>query len=529
MKIRLLTAIVLVTTSVAASAQQPPAKARKTIRTDQKFTIAPGGSFVLDNPIGNVEITGADVTDVEASIVTTITADNELLLKDAQRRSGIAIGGTPQTRVVRAALALEQGKKPSWGLRSHWTVRVPRSVTVRIISSSSDRLRVVNLLGGVHIKNFNGNIQVTNVAGATFVESVNGSIIYATSVPRKNVILSTVNGHITATVNGTADFRWVAETSTGDIRTNFAPRGEFAGGTFRGTVNAPGGPTITTQSLMGNIHLLSSGTSATTSQSIRSTRPSVQVAALHQPSAGPTTTGANGQRLFSRGTFRGSLVYGTNVGDVRVNEILGNADIRTGAGEVRLGTVNGSANVVSEGGPLQLGQILGPLTASTRAGDILVDSTRRGGTITTKGGTIRLLYTSGPTRLVSGGGDIIVRQAAAPVTAETTSGDITITVDNASKSETIDAKTGKGSVVLQVGPKFAADIDATIITSDPNADTILSDLPGLSISRQQVSGKTRVRATGKINGGGEKVVLQATNGDIRIATGAVAPTIVKPR
>jgi DUF4097 and DUF4098 domain-containing protein YvlB len=528
MKIRSLTAIVLVTASVAAFAQQPSAKVRKTIRTDQKFTIAPGGSFVLDNPIGNIEITGADVTDIEATIVTTITVDNESMMKDAQRRSGIAIGGTPQTRVVQAALALEKGKKLSWGLRSHWTVRVPRSISVRVIANSSDRIRIVNLLGSAIVKNFNGNVQITNVAGSTFVESVNGSIIYSTSVPRKNVVLSTVNGHITATVAGTADFRWVAETGTGDIRTNFAPRGAFMGATFRGTVNAPGGPTLTTQSLMGDIHLLSSGTSAMTSQSIRTVRPSVQVAGLH-PTGGPTATAANGQRLFSRGTFRGSLVYGTNVGDVRVNEIFGSADIRTGAGEVRLGAVSGTCVVVSEGGPLQLGEILGPLTASTRAGDILVDSARRGGTITTKGGTIRLLYTSGPTRLESGGGDIIVRQAAAPVTAETTSGDITITIDNASKSETIDAKTGKGSVVLQVGPKFAADIDATIITSDPNADTILSDLPGLSVSRQQVSGKTRVRATGKINGGGEKVVLQATNGDIRIATGAVAPTIVKPR
>ena len=52
---------------------------------------------------------------------------------------------------------------------------------------------------------------------------------------------------------------------------------------------------------------------------------------------------------------------------------------------------------------------------------------------------------------------------------------------------------------------------------------------GLTITREQVGGTTRVRAVGKINGGGEKVVLQATGGDIRVSTGRAGPTLVKPR
>lgn len=520
---RSLIAVALLTLGTAALAQQPrPVK--KTIRTDQKFTIASGGSFVLDNPVGNIEIVGADVTDAHASIVTTITAPDEAVLQQAQSHSGLAIGGDLKTRVIRTAVMSEGPRKPAWSMLSHWSVRVPRSVSVRIVSSSSDRIRIANLLGSVHVKNFNGNVVVSNIAGTVFVESVNGSIIYTGAEPRRNVVLSTVNGNVTATVAPNSDFRWVAETGTGDIRTNLAPRGAFVGATFRGSVNAPGGPTITTQSLMGNIHLLASGSSATTSKSIRNVQPVFQQASMSTVAPAPA---GSGQRAFVRGKFRGSLVYGTNVGDVRVTEILGNADIRTGAGEVRLGSVSGTANVISDGGPLQLGEMLGPLTASTRAGDILVDSTRRGGTISTRGGTIRLLYTSGPTRLQSGGGDIIVRQAEAPINAETTSGDISITVGGASKSEKIDAKTGKGNIVLQVSPQFAADIDATILTNDPNADTIVSEIPGLSISRSQVSGQTRVRAVGKINGGGEKVVLHTTNGDIRITTAAMVPTIVK--
>jgi DUF4097 and DUF4098 domain-containing protein YvlB len=112
------------------------------------------------------------------------------------------------------------------------------------------------------------------------------------------------------------------------------------------------------------------------------------------------------------------------------------------------------------------------------------------------------------------------------VNAETASGDISIALDATSKSQRVDAKTAKGNVVLNVSPQFAGEIDATILTDDPEADTFLSDIPGLSVSRDQVGGKTRVRATGKINGGGEKVVLHATGGDIRISTGPVPPTVV---
>jgi hypothetical protein len=196
---------------------------------------------------------------------------------------------------------------------------------------------------------------------------------------------------------------------------------------------------------------------------------------------------------------------------------------------VQLGAVSGTLNVQSRGGPLQFGEILGRISASTRGGDILIDSARRGGGIQTAGGTIRLLYTSGPTRLYSGGGDIHVRQAAAPVEAQTESGDIAITVDASSRSQKVQAKTAKGNVVLNVTPQFGADVEATIITSDPNADTILSDIPGLTVTREQVGGRTRVHATGKLNGGGQKVVLQAIDGDIRIATGPVPPTIVSRR
>lgn len=528
MKIRSFIAVFVITAGGAAYAQQQQQPLRKTIRATQRFALAPGGTFVLENPIGNVDVAGTDGPDVEATIVTNFIAQNQQAMDEAVKNTGLQIGSDPRTRLVRMSIGAYAQKKP-WSAEAHWVIRLPRNASVRILSTAIGRIRVNDVNGSVRVKNFNGAITLTNVHGAVVAESVNGSIVYSTPQPRGNVVLATLNGHVTASVAGNADFRWIAETATGDIRTNLPARGAFFGATFRGSVNAPGGPTLSTSSLMGNIHLLAAGSAATATQSIR--RASVDMPASPKPTrvAQQGQSAAGGPRVYQQGTVKGAFTYSTTVGDVKVAQVRGDAVVTTGAGEVQLGGVSGTANVRSDGGPLHLGEILGVLNATTRAGDIFIDSTRRGGTISTQGGTIRLLYTGGPTRLTSGGGDIVVRQAAAPVNAETTSGDITITVDPVLKTSAMQAKTGKGNVILNVDPRFGADIDATIITSDPNADTFVSDIAGLTVNRSQVSGKTRVRATGKINGGGQRVVLQATDGDIRITTGRVAPTIVKSR
>lgn len=510
---------VLVLSAGAAFAQKP---VQRSVVLVQKFAIETGGSFVLDNPAGNIDITGADVPEVEATITKILTGKDSASLDEAAKLTTLVIGGNAKTRTARMAIASPTQPK-AWSANVHWSVRVPRKTSLRIASTASQRIRVTGVGGHVRVRNFNGNVILTDVDAGAIVESVNGSIVYTTPYPRGHVTLTSVNGHVNATVASNAGFRWVAESATGDIRTNLPARGAFVGKAFHGQVNAPGGPTITMTSLMGTVHLLAIGVPAKTAESIR--KSTLPITPVGQSPVGQ----GGGPRVFRRGTMNGSLEYITNIGDVFVEAVRGAALVSTGAGAVRLGLVTGDCDVRSEGGPLQLGEIHGLLTARTGGGDVFVDSTRRGGTIATVGGTIRLLYTAGPTRLTSGGGDIIVRQAAARVTAETSSGDISITVDPAAKGQPVSAKTAKGNVMLYVDAKFAADVEATIVTGSPDSDTFLSDIPGLTITREVVGGRTRVRAVGKVNGGGPKVVLHATGGDIRIATGRVAPTVLTTR
>lgn len=515
MKTRLLIPAVVLLLGFPAFAQG----VKKSYRGQQTFTLSPGGSLMIENPVGNVEIIGTDAPNVRATIVTIIRGVSETAVQEGRQQTGVIVGGDHRSRVLRATVAPTPGKE--WSAAMHWQVQVPRTAHVSVVTRAGDRVRLGGMRGSVHVKNINGSIVLHDVTGHAVADSVNGSVIYIAGQPQGNVQLSSVNGDITVSLAANADFRWVAETVKGDIRTTMPARGAFFGNTFRGSINAPGGPTITTASLMGNVNLISTGSRVAEAQSLRRLP-----ATMASASSAANMNGG----LVRREPVKGLFTYATNLGDVRVGEIQGNADVYTGAGQVQLGSVTGSCKVRSLGGPLQLGEIFGELTATTRAGDILVDTARRGGTIATRGGTIRLLYTSGPTRLISGGGDITVRQAAAPISAETQSGDIAIAVDPTSRRESINARTAKGNIVLNVSSAFGADVEATIVTSDPTGDTIVSDIPGLSISRDQIGGgKTRVHATGKLNGGGARVVLEATGGDIRISTQPAGPTVVRPR
>lgn len=509
MKTRVLTAAIVLFTCVSAFAARTVSR---TFQSDQTFPLLANGTLILDNPSGNVVVTVKDSPDVEAMIFKRVDGVDVDAVEEGRRQTHLIIGGNEKVRTLRMAIA--PGSTKEWQASVAWNIRVPRGSSIRVITTSGDHVKISGVRGGVQVKNFNGQIVLDDIIGPAIAESVNGSIFFLAPAMRGNVLLSTLNGDITATVPRDAGFRWVAETLKGDIRTHFPARGAFIGNTFTGTVNAPGGPTLRTASLMGNVQVYAAGIPVRKASSVKGT---------------PTTPAPVLARSPQQTRINGDYTFRTNLGDVRVQEVAGKVDIFTGAGEVQLGAVGGAAKVISRGGPLQLGEITGPIEASTRAGDILVDSARRGGAIQTSGGTIRLLYTSGPTRLFSGGGDIQVRQSTAPVEARTESGDIAITVDMSLRSQKVFARTAKGNVTLNVSPQFGADVEATILTSDPDGDSILSDIPGLSISREQVGSQTRITATGRLNGGGEKIVLHATDGDIRISTGPLMPTVVSRR
>lgn len=480
---------------------------------NQQWTLAPGGALELNNAFGNIEIVGSDQPDVAASVTKTIIGVDQQALEEGDDSTELRIGGDDRTRIINTLHP--RGRNPRWSSTVDYVLRVPRAVHLRVKASTTGRIRVAGVRGNVTIQTFSGLVILDNVIGAARVENTNGTILMISDRPTASTELVSVNGNVMIVVPPTASFQWQAESLTGDIRSTIPVRGDLVGTTFRGYVNAPGGPLIISRTMMGAAILLNRGSQPGQAKAIRDV----------PQSAVMISAGAPGQAVTERQQLvQGRFDWKSSIGDLDVNEVRGDAFVETGAGEIRLGTVFGVCSVRSGGGPLRLGEIHGSVIAITRAGDIVIDAARLGGTISTDGGIIRVLYTGGPTALNSGGGDITVRQALSSVTAQTRSGDIDIAMDRSTKSETIIAKTAKGNIVLNVGPKFAATVDATVITADADANMIVSELPGLTIQREQIAGgKTRIHATGKINGGGDRVELSAEGGGIRIISQPLAP------
>jgi DUF4097 and DUF4098 domain-containing protein YvlB len=484
-------------------------------RLVREFPIDPAGSVWIDNPFGSIDVVGGDGNVISVTADRTLTAPDTVTLKEASDAVTLSFEGDTKVRLIRTLLPPMRNVR--WVVAVNYVVRVPRGVNVKIGGSkSAEHIRVSNVNGSVTINGFSGTVIMEGVVGASVVNMVNGRIIYDyTQKPVSRAQVQAVNADIDIWLPANSNFEWIANTINGDMLSTFNVKaGRFTGSVFHGAVGS-GGITINTESMMGHVAILAKGSSLADAQSIRMNDPA-------HP-AGPGDVLRQPAKKIQMPFVNGDFVFAASVADVVVGEVRGNARVETGAGEVELGAVFGQCNVTSLGGPLNLGDIMGSLFAHTGAGDIIVRAARMGGQVTTDGGLVRVIYAGGRMTLRSGGGDIIVRQFSSFMDAETSSGDVTLTADPAQKTIKAIARTLQGNIILNVSPRFAADIDATILTSDPDVNEMHIDFNGISIRREQVGNKTRIRATGKINGGGERIELYAEEGDIHISAQNVTP------
>jgi len=507
--------------AILASGSLYAAAVSHTERFVRDFPMEIGGSLWIDNPVGNVDVVGSDLPGVSVQVVKAVMAPDSTSLKEGREQTQILIGGDQKTRVVKTVIT--ESRDAKWKSNVSYVVRVPHASQVHVTGNLSEHVKITNIAATVTVKNVNGDITLEQVNGAVTIDSINGDIHFITDdKPTQPVQLTTINGGIEVQVAGDSVLDWIAQSIKGDFRTNLhLERGRISGNAFRALVNSPGGPMMTTTALMGNIFLLSRGGRQ---EDIRSIRAAVAATQARVGPVGPAgqQNSAVVSETIQTPLVQGNFIYGTPYGNFHIGEVRGFVSLQTGAGQVTLGTVSGDCNIRSGGGPLDLGDIFGNINAHTEAGEVLVRSARKGGEVSTGGGTLRVIFSAGPLTLRNGGGDIIVNRTSGPITAETHSGDVTMSMDSNVRTQHVSAKTTKGNILLNLGPRFGAEVDATVLTTEEDAAGIHSDFAGLTVKRDQFNGKTRVRATGKIGGGGEKVELYTEDGEIQIEQQGVA-------
>ncbi|MGA9405670.1 MAG: hypothetical protein WBW71_00930 [Bacteroidota bacterium] len=244
----------------------------------------------------------------------------------------------------------------------------------------------------------------------------------------------------------------------------------------------------------------------------------------------------SGGNIEVHGTMKGKLTGSTSGGDIRTEDIEGTMEMKTSGGNIELGTVTGEAEVKTSGGDIKVEKVGKSLKASTSGGDVEVGDVGGDAVLSTSGGEVKVGKVSGSASLKTAGGDIELRSASGTVEAKTAGGNIRL--ENISGS--IDAKTaggdveaelipsGKGpselrssggNVILSVPANAKATIDATIELRyewgrHRDDYDIHSDFK--EESKTGSKDEQEIHAVYKLNGGGDSITLETTNGNIEI-------------
>ncbi|MDZ7262327.1 MAG: DUF4097 family beta strand repeat-containing protein [candidate division KSB1 bacterium] len=236
----------------------------------------------------------------------------------------------------------------------------------------------------------------------------------------------------------------------------------------------------------------------------------------------------------------------TSGGDLELSDLEGPVYAKTSGGDIELICSKDLADLSTSGGSIRLSQVGGQVKAHTSGGDILVDGTTGPIEVHTSGGDIELRNIKGKAEAQTSGGDIDVRRVEGGIDAATSGGDIDLkgingyieaatsggdieaemTLTDFSKDHHVNMRSSGGDLTLYLPAKLPATIEAVIQISDRGWEdyNIYSDFPltysengGKEKDRERRSRWGRlIRSHGDINGGGDLIHLETTNGNIRI-------------
>lgn len=218
----------------------------------------------------------------------------------------------------------------------------------------------------------------------------------------------------------------------------------------------------------------------------------------------------------------GRIDVSTSGGSISIRE--GGEDIHanTAGGSITIRQAGGNVEVRTAGGSIDLGPVGGDIRADTAGGSIRLEESGGAVRAKTAGGSIQVDGSNGPVEVETAGGSIEIEKARGAIEARTAGGDVEaeLIVSDPAVNTTSYLKTAGGDVTIYLPEDLAATIDAEIRIhgNDRWRDDdyrIFSDFD-LNIDGEEDRRRSRITAQGDINGGGNRIRLDTTNGDIHI-------------
>ena len=216
------------------------------------------------------------------------------------------------------------------------------------------------------------------------------------------------------------------------------------------------------------------------------------------------------------GKVTGKTDLDTSGGRIEVAHSVGQLNAETSGGSITIGSGDSDVNVDTSGGRIKIGMVKGNVKADTSGGSITVDGSKGNVQINSSGGNLKVGESGGYVKADTSGGNIIIKKANGYIEADTSGGRIEaemIQTDN-SKDTHVSLDSSGGDITLYIPKGIEATVNAKLkISHSARRDyRIYSDFP-LTIKGED---SNRVSGKGKINGGGDKIDISTSNGDIYI-------------
>ncbi len=184
-----------------------------------------------------------------------------------------------------------------------------------------------------------------------------------------------------------------------------------------------------------------------------------------------------------------------------------NVNLNTSGGDIEVASLTGNVRARTSGGGLKFDRIDGDIDGNTSGGDIFLKEGTAAAKLTTSGGDIEIDRAGGPTEVSTSGGNIAINSVAKLLGATTSGGNIKAVLTEPLQQDTVLSTSG-GNVTVQVVKGAGFVLDAHTSGGDVDATGVT-----LTISE---GGAGKSRLVGSVNGGGPRLKLRSSGGDIRV-------------
>lgn len=242
------------------------------------------------------------------------------------------------------------------------------------------------------------------------------------------------------------------------------------------------------------------------------------------------------------GDLRGDVLARTSGGDVNVGNVTdavirvhtsgGDVNVKGGGRETKVSTsggdieildAQGAVDATTSGGDVTIGGAVGEVTAKTSGGDIKIERANGEVDVHTSGGDVTIDSAEGSLKAGTSGGDITISNATGGgVVAKTSGGDIEarLMATVSALEEDWSLKSSGGELTIRIPEDLSATLEAEIHLERSwfgrdQEYRIDSDFD-LDEQEEDTRDRRTIRASGDINGGGNRIRLETSGGDIQI-------------